>query len=357
MAELAQTPGYPVAKRMSAKYEGTFAYVTLKERMPKVLTQVIDTIHREEKSIYSQFGEDGTDDVKRVLSQLSELRYQLQTNKPMSSIESGEDVKEWKAAFDSIRKCKRLQGSQPSWYSVSWLFAECFMYRKIADILKSSKYLKDYDPFGAQKEQSFAMCLDDIAAVGKYLNSMLSVPSTDRSPAHLRVEFEHLLLLTLWGNKMDLSMISTVANYDTGRSMFSVEGGSIQSQLLKTNILADHSAALWELLQLISKPRPGSRRIDFVLDNCGFEIFVDLCLAEWLLSIGFADQIQFHFKQLPWFVSDALVKDLHWTLDALAASGNDNWSSWLASGRTGCGTSLSLPWTTLFGPPRTSMRP
>ena len=35
----------------------TFAYVTLKERMPKVLTQVIDTIHREEKSIYSQFGE------------------------------------------------------------------------------------------------------------------------------------------------------------------------------------------------------------------------------------------------------------------------------------------------------------
>lgn len=81
--------------------------------------------------------QDGTDDVKRVLSQLSELRYQLQTNKPMSSIESGEDVKEWKAAFDSIRKCKRLQGSQPSWYSVSWLFAECFMYRKIADILKS----------------------------------------------------------------------------------------------------------------------------------------------------------------------------------------------------------------------------
>ena len=41
------------------------------------------------------------------------------------------------------------------------------------------------------------MCLDDIAAVGKYLNSMLSVPSTDRSPAHLRVEFEHLLLVCL----------------------------------------------------------------------------------------------------------------------------------------------------------------
>lgn len=75
--------------------------------------------------------------MKSVLSQLSELRYQLQTNKPMSSIENGEDVKEWKAAFDSIRKCKRLQGSQPSWYSVSWLFAECFMYRKISDALKS----------------------------------------------------------------------------------------------------------------------------------------------------------------------------------------------------------------------------
>ena len=41
----------------------TFAYVTLKERMPRVLTQVIDTIHREEKTLCSQYGE-----VSNVLS-------------------------------------------------------------------------------------------------------------------------------------------------------------------------------------------------------------------------------------------------------------------------------------------------
>ena len=53
-----------VAKRIEGEYctykditSRTFAYVTLKERMPKVLTQVIDTIHREERSVASQFGE------------------------------------------------------------------------------------------------------------------------------------------------------------------------------------------------------------------------------------------------------------------------------------------------------------
>ena len=39
--------------------------------------------------------------------------------------------------------------------------------------------------------------LVDITAVGKYLNGLLSVPSTNKSPGQLRVEFEHLLLVCL----------------------------------------------------------------------------------------------------------------------------------------------------------------
>ena len=147
-------------------------------------------------------------------------------------------------------------------------------------------------------------------------------------------------------------MISTVENYDSGRSMFSVEEG-VQSQFLRTNILADHSAALWEVLQLVSKPKDTRRRVDFVLDNCGFEIFVDLCLAEWLLSVGFADQVQFHLKQLPWFVSDALVKDFNWTLDTLLASSEGNLSQlgrkWKDRVREGTFVVMDHPfWTTSY---------
>ena len=56
---------------------------------------------------------------------------------------------------------------------------------------------------------------------------------------------------------------------------------------LRTNLLADHSDALWELLKIVVMPKEeSSGRIDFVLDNVGFEIVADLCLAEWLLTAG-----------------------------------------------------------------------
>lgn len=35
----------------------TFAYVTVKDRMPRILTQVIDTVHKEEGRMKEQYGE------------------------------------------------------------------------------------------------------------------------------------------------------------------------------------------------------------------------------------------------------------------------------------------------------------
>lgn len=125
---------------------------------------------------------------------------------------------------------------------------------------------------------------------------------------------------------MDLSMISTVDNYDTSQDhaqQVSADAPSRQqAQLLRTNLLSDHTPVLWDLVELLRQPKTGSepRRIDLVLDNCGLELFSDMCLADWLLSTGLADKIMLHFKQMPWFVSDALVKDFDLMLDQLASS-------------------------------------
>ena len=70
--------------------------------------------------------------MKAVISQLSELRYQLQTDKPMDPIKHGSDVKEWASVFNDY--CREFNGENPRWFAVSWLFAECFMYRKIMEI-------------------------------------------------------------------------------------------------------------------------------------------------------------------------------------------------------------------------------
>ena len=77
----------------------------------------------------------GTEDIKKVLHQLSKLRYELETDKAMVPIAVGPDVEEWKATFDAYSKCQGRE--EPKWYEVSWLFAECFMYRKTAEILNS----------------------------------------------------------------------------------------------------------------------------------------------------------------------------------------------------------------------------
>ncbi len=115
-------------------------------------------------------------------------------------------------------------------------------------------------------------------------------------------------------------MMASVDTYDANQDhLSSIDPDS--KAALHTNILADHSAALWDVLKVVSQHKSGqeARRIDFVLDNAGFEISADLCLAEWLLSVGFADKVQFHCKSIPWFVSDATKSDFAWTLEEMAS--------------------------------------
>lgn len=72
--------------------------------------------------------------MKAVLAQLSKLRYELETDKPMEPIMTGADLREWDIVFNRYRQ--KFNGENPKWFAVSWLFAECFMYRKIVEIIR-----------------------------------------------------------------------------------------------------------------------------------------------------------------------------------------------------------------------------
>ena len=60
-----------------------------------------------------------------------------------------------------------------------------------------------------------------------------------------------------------------------------------------------------------------------MLDNAGFELFTDLCLAEFLVESGIVQRIVLHPKSFPWFVSDVTLTDIDWTLDQLATSNDE----------------------------------
>jgi len=72
--------------------------------------------------------------VKVVISRLSELRHHLLTNKPMEPVVHGDDIELWETVFNKYRE--KFSGENPKWFSVSWLFAECYMYRKMMEVIR-----------------------------------------------------------------------------------------------------------------------------------------------------------------------------------------------------------------------------
>ena len=100
------------------------------------------------------------------------------------------------------------------------------------------------------------------------------------------------------------------------------------------NILGNHLGELWETVKELRGKTGG--RVDFVLDNAGFELYCDcvygqhlhiilpnrVCLmlchtADFLVQLGFASQVRFHGKRYPWFVSDVTKKDWEWLLNSM----------------------------------------
>jgi Damage-control phosphatase ARMT1-like domain len=76
-------------------------------------------------------------------------------------------------------------------------------------------------------------------------------------------------------------------------------------------VLADDTAELSRHVASLEK----SSRYDVIVDNAGFELFCDLCLADFLVSSGYAKHVHLHLKSHPTFVSDAMAKDVAGTID------------------------------------------
>lgn len=114
-------------------------------------------------------------------------------------------------------------------------------------------------------------------------------------------------------------MISSYEGYDASQDVSGL-GMTLTDQYLESlhkNILADDLTKVCDLLTSDSSTK---KRVDIVLDNAGFELFTDLCMAEFLVIMKIANQVVLHCKQLPWFVSDASQQDVQWMLNQMITS-------------------------------------
>ncbi|KAL8932840.1 MAG: hypothetical protein Q9211_006100 [Gyalolechia sp. 1 TL-2023] len=159
----------------------------------------------------------------------------------------------------------------------------------------------------------------ELAAKYKELISQLQddIPRS-KSPEEVeeaeKLVFTEMCEICLWGNATDLSLLTSLTYEDIQK----LQGADARKSSEK-NILVNDLPRAYESLKAAQKKDPeGSRRVDIVLDNAGFELFVDLVLAGYLLAAGLATQIVLHPKTIPWFVSDVLPADFATLLNALA---------------------------------------
>uniref|UniRef100_UPI00398F07F8 damage-control phosphatase ARMT1 isoform X2 n=1 Tax=Pristiophorus japonicus TaxID=55135 RepID=UPI00398F07F8 len=287
----------------------SFAYLTVTDRLPRILTKAIDTVHRHKDIFFEEHGQEGVEAEKRAIFLMSKLRNELQTDKPVIPLTDGlPDADQWNKYLE--RQQARLDTEEnPSWFKSSWLYMECYMYRRIYESLQLNPPMCDFDVFSESKIQSFFESQQAIITICTYLQELKEKIEAFKD-TQLKAELLLLLQVALWGNRCDLSISAGQENAQKFNPLTSLES-------LKPFILIDDSEFVWELLVNNKKNKTTETvrtRVDIVLDNSGFELVTDLILADFLITSRLADEIHFHGKSIPWFVSDTTKRDFDWTL-------------------------------------------
>ncbi|GAA5874927.1 hypothetical protein JCM8547_003613 [Rhodosporidiobolus lusitaniae] len=289
------TPPFPLC---SASQEGSFAHESTVKRWPILLNDVVNEVEHAVAALFdSSFS--SSDRIKasegtEIVRQVKQLAVDILAGAELSCLEPAGLPDDYTLYNSQIETLKNE--GQGSWLTAPWLFAECYLYRRLRLVFSRTTQWTLFDPFQTQKVATWRSSATGAAALARSLQALhASGPLVDSEKA--KVDFLNLAKACLWGNATDLSLLTNLS-HDEIKQLQSVERG--QHFLLKNDF-----AAVWEHLSSLE-----AARIDFVLDNSGFELFTDLVLADWLVSLSsHVSEVVIHPKLIPWFVSDVQPHD------------------------------------------------
>lgn len=153
----------------------------------------------------------------------------------------------------------------------------------------------------------------ELAARYKEIILQLEDRSRPASEDAEKILFLEMCEICLWGNATDLSLLTSLTYEDIQKLQ-----GSEARKASEKNILVNDLDKAYDILKKARDDKKRDRTVDIVLDNAGFELYVDLILAGFLLSSGLATNVILHPKNIPWFVSDVVPADFATLLNALA---------------------------------------
>ncbi|HEY9742166.1 MAG TPA: damage-control phosphatase ARMT1 family protein [Coleofasciculaceae cyanobacterium] len=275
-------PRIPIPPPLMMSEAGSFAHLTLTKRMPAIVQRVIDE----------------NDFPPSIVENLETLIQELPHGIVRVLNDEGPDVPTWS------RYLKPFVGKR--WIEIPWLFAEVYFYRRIVEathyFLPGS--FQSVDPYEYQKSRGLETAMDSIQELSARVNAW-SDTQPHRDSTLDRTSLIALLYFALWGNRADLSLWPINAEES--------EESRQEIHLKQTHILVDDTSLIADRVANFD-----GVRIDFIVDNAGFELVCDLCLADFLLASNAAGIVYLHLKSHPTFVSDATIRDVHDTLEVLA---------------------------------------
>lgn len=306
----------PINESLTAFYQRSFAYVSIKVRLPTILSQTIDILSKKKENYLRSLAEEAEEEFKMFITQLVRLRSDMQSNKPLRKlVGEAPDIEIYNKALD----LQSVKISQPTYFNATWLFVECYTYRRIMEAIEQTKLLTNIDPFQLQKEDMFYRTVIIMAPMANLLQDIVNSPDEEKEQ-----NFLSLLKLNLWGNKCDLSLTLGRLKYET-ETMADLDN-------LNRFLLVDDSQRIWDALTECGE----SQIVDIILDNAGYELFTDMCIADYIIKNKYAERVRFYVKTLPWFVSDVTAKDFTWTLHQLKVGKNstlkkiaDRWNNYM----------------------------
>ncbi|KAF7307217.1 DUF89 domain-containing protein [Mycena indigotica] len=300
-------PNNPPWPAYRGYHEYSFAHATMSARLPTILGKAIEDTTR---TLNEQSDEEKVVDLVACIERMAELMTDLSGNHKLRPVidDDEADVALWNKEI-----AKYFQGKD--FMNAPWLFAEAYKYRRLHECFSTSKFWKEYDVFYRQKCDTFSRSSEAVFELSMRFAEPFKIDSSLSAAEKLEAErlmFLELTQVCLWGNSTDLSLLINMTEEQI-KALQSTGGDHLAAT--EKNILGNDLGRLWESVKEVRSKTGG--RIDFVLDNAGFELYCDCVYADFLLQSGLATQIRFHGKRFAWFVSDVTKKDWNWLLNTM----------------------------------------
>ncbi|KAJ7239980.1 DUF89 domain-containing protein [Mycena haematopus] len=295
-----------------------FSYTTVVHRWPVIITGVIDRIHRlshdlclemnaaqveaEKESLKLRI-----DEAKGIIEKASRQAYEMGRNYIMEPIPSdGEPNEMYNSELQRLTR-----DGKNTWFTAPWLFAEWDRYRLLRSYFVQTTKWSSFDPFASQKVETFKQSGKAIYQIATSMRELQEEHAKLESDSEsLGVLFKEMIQMCLWGNATDLSLLTHMSSSDIEH--LQTVGKDAQAARAEF-ILRDDQEKVWSHVKSLS-----NGRVDFVLDNAGFELFTDFVFADFLVTYTpHVSTVVFHPKLIPWFVSDVTPEDFADSLGSL----------------------------------------